>query len=543
MIGPYIHLKSMRKIAIAIVFWFTGQVLTAQQNIILIIADDMGADYCGFYENAVDTANMPNIRGLLARGVRFQNAWASPICSPTRAGILTGRYSFRTGVGTAISGPEYGQIDTAEMTIPKLLKYYSPSTYATANIGKWHLNQQTPQSLLNPNRMGYDRYSGNFLGELTSYYDWKKTTDGVASTITNYATTETVNDAIDWLDGLGTEQPFFLWLAFNAPHSPYHKPPDALHTVPGLTGTQQHINQNPKLYFRAAIEAMDTELGRLFTWLQQNGEWENTNIVFIGDNGNPKRVSQIADTTQGKGTLYEYGVRVPFIFSGPAVVQPGRVTNALASTPDLFATSLEVAGFSNWEDFIPAGKPVDSQSLLPILKNETTTVRNWIFSEQFSPTSIPVDGKAIRNPTYKLIDFDDGRQEFYHLDNDPTEQLDLLLAPTLSPEELTNYNYLCTELGNLIGTNSCNTSVSNLEPGPEIFSVQPNPASEGGCLQLRSTASGTCTFRLYNAIGGQVQVVKFEGSVTLPLAGLPAGTYAYRIENESTMRLGQIVVH
>jgi arylsulfatase B len=99
----------------------------AQRNVIVIIADDLGSDYCGFYENHVDTAKMPNIRKLLARGVRFSQAWSNPLCSPTRSGILTGRYSFRTGVGDVISGAGSKELDTSEKTIPKLLKLLSRS--------------------------------------------------------------------------------------------------------------------------------------------------------------------------------------------------------------------------------------------------------------------------------------------------------------------------------------------------------------------------------------------------------------------------------
>lgn len=449
----------------------------AQQNILLLIADDLGTDYCGFSKDARDTARMPNIRSLLSRGVRFDNAWANPNCSPTRAGILTGRYSFRTGVGTAISGPTYAQLDTAEVTIGKLLKKAAPTPYATANIGKWHLNQQTQQSLNSPNYMGYDHYAGNFLGEITSYTNWKKVTNGTGPvTVTTYATTEAINDAIAWLDGLPASQPFFLWLGFNAPHTPFHKPPDALHTVPGLTGTQQHINQNPKLYFKAMTEAMDTETGRLLQWLSQTGRLDSTNIIFIGDNGNLKRVSQIADTSRGKGTLYEYGVKVPFVVSGPAVVAPGRATDALVSTHDLFATILEMAGLSQWPDFVPPGKPVDSQSFMPVLKNQSAGVRSWCFTEQFGPAPDPDDGKSIRNAAYKLLDFDDGRQEFYHLADDPLEQTDLLVSLPLSSDALANYTSLCNQLHALVGTDACQSTVSDTQPAsPGEWTISPNP--------------------------------------------------------------------
>lgn len=469
-----------------LIFLALASEIAAQQNILLIIADDLGTDYCGFYEDAQDTANMPHIRSLLSKGVRFINAWSNPTCSPTRAGMLTGRYSFRTGVGTAISGPDYPALDTAEITIGKLLKNAAPVTYATANIGKWHLNQQTPQSLFYPNLMGFDHYSGNFLGELPNYFDWKKTVDGASPvTVTRYATTETVDDAIQWLGDVNGSQPFFLWLAFNAPHTPFHLPPDSLHTVPGLTGTQMHINQNPKKYFRAMTEAMDTEIGRLFQWLDQQGQLDNTNIIFIGDNGNLKRVSQIPDTTRGKGTIYEYGVHIPFIIAGPAIASPGRVSAALASTPDLFATILELAGYDDWPSGIPAGKPVDSRSLMPVLKNQSESVRDWNFTEQFSPQSDPDDGKTIRNPDYKLLHFDDGHQEFYHLAADLSEQTNLLLQP-LDAEAAGNYDYLCHALSQLTGTSACDPTVVSTENTGHDRSMTLFPNPTGGIFYLKT---------------------------------------------------------
>jgi arylsulfatase A-like enzyme len=204
----------MKRTAIFIALSFLSFFAMAQRNVILIIADDLGTDYCGFYEDHADTAALPNIRRLVNRGVRFTNPMSNPVCSPTRAGILTGRYSFRTGVGEAVGGTGSPVIDTSEVTIPRVLKLFNTSI-GTANIGKWHLSLQTPASnLLTPNWMGYDHYAGNFLGALTSYTSWTKVTDGITSTSTNYATTETASDAINWVK-LQASNPFFLWLARN----------------------------------------------------------------------------------------------------------------------------------------------------------------------------------------------------------------------------------------------------------------------------------------------------------------------------------------
>jgi arylsulfatase B len=450
----------MKKILSFLVAVMVFHSAMAQKNIIVIIADDLGADYCGFTDNATDTAKMPNIRGLLQKGVRFKNAWGTPYCSSTRAGIFTGRYSFRTGVGTVIGGATSAELDTTEISIAELLKYSAPTKYATANIGKWHMNLQTPQKILYPTTVfGYDLFKGNFLGGISSYTNWTKITNGVQTdTITNYATTETVNDAISWLDTIQNNKPFFLWLAFNAPHTPFHQPPANLHSVAGLTGTQQHINQNPALYFKAMIEAMDTEAGRLFQWLTNNNKMDSTIIIFTGDNGNDKRVRQIADSTHVKGTVYDYGVHVPFLISGPGIVNPNRSSDALINVQDIFATVLETAGFTNWAASIPNGTTIDSKSILPILKNQNNSIRDWAFTELFTPTPTAKDGKTMRNVDYQLIRFDNGNQEFYNLITDPLQQTNLL-SQNLSANELSNYNYLCNEMTNLVGTPFCQAGV------------------------------------------------------------------------------------
>lgn len=160
-----------KKSSMFFLFVFASNWILAQRNVILIIADDLGTEYCGFYENHMDTVAMPNIRKLLSRGVRFNKAWSNPLCSPTRAGILTGRYSFRTGVGNAVGGATSNVLDTAEITIPRLLNKFKPGALAKANIGKWHLQLPMPTSNYTfPNKMGYDHYSGNFTGVLSSYY-------------------------------------------------------------------------------------------------------------------------------------------------------------------------------------------------------------------------------------------------------------------------------------------------------------------------------------------------------------------------------------
>ncbi len=450
---------------------------TAQRNIVLIIADDLGSDWCGFQENHMDTAAMPNVRKLLSRGVRFANAWSNPFCSPTRAGILTGRYSFRTGVGTVIGGADAAVLDTAEITIPRLLKNANaPTKYATANIGKWHLQVQNAQTLGYPNRMGYDHYAGIFGGTVQNYSNWTKTTNGVNANSTNYTTTDLTNEAINWLGQQNATKPFFLWMAYNAPHDPFHLPPDSLHSYRNLSGTPADIAANPKSYFKAMIESMDNQIGKLYNWLQVNNKLDSTDIIFIGDNGDAPQTAQIP---RAKGSIYQPGITVPFIISGPSVRNQGRVSTALVNTQDLFATIVELTGFTNWRSQIPTNKPVDSKSLVPILQNTATIARLWAFSEVFSPNPAAnsKEGKAMRNMDFKLMNFDNGTQEFYNLTNDPTERTSLLTR-TLTATERTNYNYLCTEMATLLSKTVCNAAV----PTHDISVIEkpviaPNPAN------------------------------------------------------------------
>lgn len=495
----------------------------AQQNIIILIADDLGADYCGFTDNATDTAKMPNIRTLLNKGVRFKNAWATPYCSSTRAGMLTGRYSFRTGVGTVIGGASSNDVDSSEISIAELLKYSAPTKYTTANIGKWHMNVQTPQKILYPTtKFGYDLFKGNFSGAIASYTNWTKITNGTQTdTITNYATTETINDAIAWLDTIQNNKPFFLWLAFNAPHSPYHLPPANLHTVPGLTGTQQHINQNPGLYFKAMIEAMDTETGRLFQWLVNHNKMDSTTFIFMGDNGNDKRVIQIADSNHTKGTIYDYGVHVPFIISGAGVVNPNRASDALINVQDVFATALEIAGYTNWMNGIPNGTPIDSKSIVPILKNQNSSIRDWAFTELFTPIATSKDGKTIRNMDFQLLKFDNGTQEFYNLTNDPLEQTNLL-AQNLTANELSNYNYLCNELSTLVGTASCLAGVGI----SEINGQKSNLEIHQNGNNLSFFAESSYKVLVHDALGNIVSEQQYpKGRNTLSIQHLTKGIY------------------
>lgn len=514
-------------------------ITSAQRNVVLIIADDLGSNWCGFQENKVDTVNMPNVRKLLSRGVRFSNAWANPVCSPTRSGILTGRYSFRTGVGNVVTNTM--QLDTAEITIPKLLKNANaPTKYAVANVGKWHLQAPMPANYNNPSKMGWDYYAGVFTGQpVSTYTNWAKVTNGVASNSTNYLTTETTNDAINWLNQQNNK-PFFLWLAFNSPHLPYHLPPDSLILNKTLSGTAADIQTNPKSYFKVMAEAMDNQIGKIVEWLEVNNKMDNTDIIFIGDNGNAGRTVQGTLTTKAKSTVYQEGIHVPFIISGPSVINQGRVSNALVNVQDLFATIVELAGYTNWQTQIPTTKPVDSKSLVPILKNTATEARPWAYSEVFDvSTTSETNSRAIRNATYKLMYFDSSKvQEFYNLATDANERANLLTRP-LTATELTNYTYLCTEMGTLLGRSICNPKVDTKDLSVSAKPIiAPNPAKS--LISVAFNDALPFDFQI-SSVEGKV-IKKGISTKDINVSDLPSGLFLLKIQKQGAVFTEKIVI-
>ena len=509
--------------------FFISLHIYGQQNTILIIADDVSPDYFGCFSATTDTANTPIIRTLAENGIRFNKVWSAPVCSPARAEILTGRYPFRTSVGGVITSPASPQIDTAEMSIAKLLKYHAPTTYQTACIGKWHLTVNQPQKRLNPNKLGFDLYSGNFNGAIANYFNYQRVKNGLVDTVTTYASTQTVNDAIGWLDTLNFNQPFFLWLAFNAPHDPFHLPPANLCNTTGLSGTTADINAHPENYFKAAIEAMDTEIGRLINYLEQNNLLDSTNFIFLGDNGNQSQVAQIANPLKSKGTIYHYGVHVPMIITGPAVIDGGRSSDELINTTDIFATIAELSGFHQWRNFIPLDTEIDSRSMLPIIKNQTNQSRSWIFSETFNSPSTEDDGKTIRNENYHLLRFDNGMEELYNQTIDTEENNNLLIdASVMSSTDWSNYYFLCDSLAHLINGQTCQSSNYIPKQDENKAYIFPNPTQGQSTLSIKIPNSKTPfnSITLTNPIGQIFHLpILFSNQILIDISSLPDGIY------------------
>lgn len=392
----------------------TSTVASSQPNILLIIADDMGLDASPGYNVATTKPSMPNLQAMMNTGVTFQNLWSAPTCTPTRATILTGKY----GVKTKVLGVD-DELSTSETSLQKYIDNNTAQAYSHAVIGKWHLSK----SATHPTEMGVGYYAGLLSGSVTSYTKWNFTQNGSTTESNVYTTTKFTDLAIDWVGK--QSKPWFLWLAFNAPHTPFHLPPTNLHSLGNLPSDDASINTNPLPYYMAALEAMDSEIGRFLNSLS-DAERSNTIILFIGDNGTPGKVVQDPYISKkSKGTLYQGGINVPMVVSGKGVTRSGEQETALINTSDLFATIANLAG-ANVTDIN------NSKSFKGLLTDKNASKREYVYGEvDNTPAS---DGYTIRNNSYKLIKFNNGEERFYNLINDPYEKTNLL-NKGLSTEE------------------------------------------------------------------------------------------------------------
>ena len=373
-------------------------------NVLLIIADDMGLDASPGYNVGTLKPNMPNLQNLINSGIRFNNVWSNPVCSPTRSTILTGKYGYRTGV--LIGGDP---LSTSEISLQTYINANSGNEYSNAVVGKWHLSG-TPTQPSHPNDIGVQYFSGVIGGGVESYYNWQHTENGQVSNSNEYTTTKLTDDAITWIND--QEQPWFLWLAYNAPHTPFHVPPSDLHYQGNLPEDQASIDTNPLPYYLAAIEAIDSEMGRIFNSISSE-DLENTVIIFLGDNGTPGQVVQQYHSQRAKGSLYKGGINVPMIISGKGVNRINTQEDALISTVDLFATISELCGISTDEIH-------DSISFKELLNSSGGNDRSNIYSELGS------NYFAIRNSTHKYMSFEDGSEALYNLEENPFEMPNLL---------------------------------------------------------------------------------------------------------------------
>ncbi|MEM9857469.1 MAG: sulfatase-like hydrolase/transferase [Bacteroidota bacterium] len=498
----------------------TFSTVTAQApNILLVIADDLGVDYCNGYHNSNQLPTTPTLDGLRANGITFENVFSTPKCTPSRATIMSGKYGVKTGVlGTP------GDLNTVHTSIFKAIEDETNGQYADAVIGKWHISQPADPS--HPIAHGVDYYMGVLSAAVDDYYAWERTENGQTTIDSTYATTAFTDAAIDWV--AEQTQPWFLWLAHVAPHAPFHVPPDGLFTIDNT--------ENNRRKYVAMIEAMDHELGRLLSSLSPD-VLQNTLVIFIGDNGTPNTVLQDYPDGHGKSTLYQGGIRVPMIASGAGVTRMGERESALVHITDIYATLLEAVGAD-----LPGGV-FNSLSFYHLLNDPATgDTRDYNYSEIEENGA---SGFTIRTDRYKLIEsLDDGTQEFYDLLLDSLETTDLLPLG-LDANQLTikadleqeaqqvrtawscrDYIQNGDEAGIDCGGTYCDPcAVTNTETilALDDINIYPNPTTDE--LHIRSSST-RFSVQLLDAFGSiHFQTTASQTQHLLQLSSLPPGIY------------------
>lgn len=390
-------------------------------NILLILTDDLGWNDLSIY--GTKDVRTPHIDALCRSGMRFDRFYSnSPVCAPTRASLMTGRYPDRVGVpGLIRSLPDnnWGFLDPSAVLLPSRLK---SAGYHTAHVGKWNLGFDLPNL---PNDKGFDHFHG-WLEDMMDDY-WLHRRHG-----RNYMRSDTqVIDPVGHATDLFTQwsvdhiharakdaSPFFLYLAYNAPHFPVQPPKEWLDRVlkrePGIGRTRASLV--------ALIEHMDDGIGKVMKALKESGQYDNTLVIFTGDNGgNLSDSAWNGPLRDGKQSMYEGGIRVPTCLSWPGVIAPGTISHQLNLSMDIFPTLMDLAG-------LPRGEQTDGRSFLPTLlgKPEAPEERPLYFIRREGGERY--GGKAyhaIRLGDWKLLQNSPFQpMELYNLREDPMERND-----------------------------------------------------------------------------------------------------------------------
>ena len=481
-----------------------------EQNILLIIADDVGVDPIeGYMTEATIKAHMPTLDSLMQQGLTFDNVWTNPICSPTRSAILSGRYGFRTGVYDAVI---YNEIPEDELSLHEHIDLLSPNEYTSSIIGKWHLSPNGPGNNNHPSLLGIEHYEGLLAGAVSDYYDWTFTQNGESNPSSDYITTTLTDSAIDWINN--QDDNWFCWLAYNAPHSPFHLPPANMHSQGDLPADQGSIDANPLPYYIAMIESLDFELKRLLASIPEE-ELANTTIIWIGDNGTPGGVAQAPYAfNKAKGSLYQGGIHVPMVVAGNAVTRMNEREDALIVSTDIHSTILELTGaeLNEYED---------SQSFYDLLSEDLDGPRECSYTDAYAANK--GFGWAARDERFKYFIWDSVPERFYDLWEDPFENQNLLNG---TGELTTEENIAYTKLANLRET----LGINDESLAKEKTILFPNPSSNS--IQLFFSGNTEREYTIVAANGQLVSTGITKSDESIDISRLMKGIYFLKIEEE-----------
>jgi arylsulfatase A-like enzyme len=403
---------------------------TRHPNIVHIVADDLGWKDVGF--NGCTDIKTTNLDKLAETGAKFTQFYVQPMCTPTRAAILTGRYPFRYGLQTAVIPGTAGYgLDTSEWLMPQCLK---EAGYSTAIIGKWHLGHADLKYW--PKQRGFDYAYGATIGELDYFshgdagvLDWFRDNKPVHEE--GYSTTLIGDDAVKYINAQDAAKPFYLYLAFNAPHTPYQAP---METIAKYAGIEDPTRRT----YAAMVDCLDENIGKVVAAIDRKGIRNNTLILFHSDNGGTRNAmfaGQMADVSKikipcdngpyrgGKGELFEGGCRVAACANWPGHIKPEEVTGMIHAV-DLYPTLAALAGASTAKC-----KPLDGLNVWNLIAENKSSPRTEIVY------NIEPFRGAVRQGNWKCIwrTMVPTSVDLYNLAEDPSETNNLAAA---NPEKV-----------------------------------------------------------------------------------------------------------
>lgn len=396
-------------------------------NIIYIVADDLGWKDVGFHGGEIAT---PHIDQLAKGGLELDQFYVQPICSPTRASLMTGRYPMRLGLQVGVVRPwaKHG-LPLQERTLAESLK---DAGYFTAITGKWHLGHVTRDYL--PTQRGFDHQHGHYNGALDYFthlregsLDWHRD-DQPLSEETGYTTNLIGDDAVRTIENHDPVKPLFLYVPFNAPHSPFQAPEAAIQRY-------QKLKPKNRKILAAMITSMDEAIGKIVAALDKRNWRQNTLILFHSDNGGVPRTADNGPLRGAKDSLYEGGVRVAALANWPGTLPAGGKVTGMMHVVDMYPTLLGLAGAKlDHED----QQPLDGVDIWPVITKGTKRSNNTILinSNPFHGAVRVGDFKLVKNGHVKNNQTTHAETETFELFNlavDPFEKSDLTQS---MPEKL-----------------------------------------------------------------------------------------------------------
>lgn len=383
----------------------------SRPNVLLIVTDDQGYGDLSLTGNPI--LRTPHLDQLAKAGVRFEHFYVSPVCAPTRASLLTGRYHQRTGVWSVTNGFEL--MDPEETTLAEVLR---AAGYRTALFGKWHLGEYAPGL---PNTQGFDEYVGFRTGHFDEYFDPVLERNGAPYPTEGYITDVLTDEAIRFIDA-DANRPFFCYLPYNAPHTPLDVPETDLDRFRDLDLS----DRTARVY--AMVENIDRNVGRLLRHLDERGLAGETVVLFMSDNGpisgwrpEPEEMRYNAGLRDQKFTIYEGGIRSPLFVRYPKRFEAGSHVTSIAAHIDLLPTVLELTGTP-----VPDSLNLDGRSLVPLLEGRTESWSDRILFQHYALETLrdpaPYPGGIARTQRFKMVD----GTALYDIQNDPGEQHNLV---------------------------------------------------------------------------------------------------------------------